>query len=111
MVTVQVEGLETESKLVAEVLAAHKVFGDFGPDYKAPSWQEDFVRAVTQHATEEKVWSYLELTYPSCVRLIIKTQVVEGEASIRSIEAFDHPHENPKMDYEALNADIQAVVG
>lgn len=62
------------------------------------------------------VWSYLELTYleltyhPSVVRIIVKTRIVNGVAVISEIDAYDHPYPSAPMDYDALNAELKALI-
>lgn len=107
---VQTEALEAKSEALAAVLNEFKVFGDV--DGK---WLESEVRGfksmVRSHALEERSWNYLELTYHyNCVRLIITTAVVDGEAAFREVTAHDHPWKSEKMDYEGLNAAIQEVL-
>lgn len=108
---IQVQELEVKSVAIAEVLAAQGVFGR-----EEGEWLEmekrDFINSVTRHAQEDasSAWGYLELTYrSSSVRLIIKTKIQDGAASYRSIDAYDHPFNNPKMDYDELNRAIQSV--
>lgn len=106
---VSVEDLEELSSKLAEVIGSHGVFGAADDDYAAFEKQA-FVNQICSHV-KNKDSNSLELTYRnSCVRLIIKTQVVDGVAKCRSIAAFDHPVQSARMDYAQLNADIQEVL-
>jgi hypothetical protein len=107
---VQVETVEAQAKAIAEVMENHWVFGRPETDF-AFYEKHDFVGMVTRHAKENRFGDSLEVTYRnSDVRVIVTTQVAEGHASLKSITAFNHPHQNPSIDYDALNEDIQAVI-
>lgn len=107
--TVEASALETKAQAIAEVLSAHRAFGNIGPTYSR-SEKQGFINSVTAHAMEETKSKKLELTYrSSCVRLTVRTKVVAGEATLRKITVSDHPYRNTAIDYEALNRDIQAV--
>jgi hypothetical protein len=106
---VKVEALEVKAEAVANVLNDFKVFGDV-----EGKWLESQVRGfkhmVISHAKGEGYAGYLELTYPSCVRLLLSTEVVGREAVFSYVEAYDHPWKNDQMDYEGLNKAIQEVL-
>lgn len=106
---VSVKGLEARSEAVFNVLNAHKVFGSL-EGVALEVERRGFKSMVTDHAVSEGNRTYLELTYPSCVRLIIHTNVFAGEANFREITAYDHPWKNDKMDYEKLNSDIKEAL-
>jgi hypothetical protein len=106
---VSIKSLEAKAEAVFNVLNAHKVFGNLeGLRFEVE--RRGFKSAVTDHATGDDNHNYLELTYPSCVRLIIHTNIFAGEADFREITAYDHPRENPRMNYEALNEDIKTAL-
>lgn len=106
MKKVSVKGLEAKAEAVFNVLNAHKVFGNL-EGLRLDVERRGFINSVTDHATGADSRHYLELTYPSCVRLIINTTVsLAGEADFSGIDAYDHPRKNDRMDYDALNTDI-----
>lgn len=105
---VSVEGLEAKAELIANVLNDYKVFGNVEGKW-LESEIRSFKRMVVAHARDESFTSYLELTYPSCVRLIIETDTVDGVAYFTEIQAYDHPWPNKAMDYEGLNNAILQV--
>lgn len=104
---VKVEELVAKAEAIANVLNERAVFGAKVEGKWLESEIRGFKSMVVSHARGEGYSGYLELTYPSCVRLIINTQVVKGVAQFRDIEAYDHPRENPAMDYAELNKAIQ----
>jgi hypothetical protein len=106
---VAVKGLEAKAEAVFNVLNAHKVFGNL-EGVRLEVERRGFVSSVIDHAVGEDHHNYLELTYPSCVRVIIHTAIFAGEADFREVSAYDHPHENPRMDYESLNEDIKMAL-
>lgn len=102
IITADIQAAATE---IAQVLEGFKVFWR----ESAALDKEAFVREVVRFA-QEPTWGYLELTYSeSSVRLIIKVENVDGRAQFKSIDAYDHPYVNPKMDYEKLNVEMKAV--
>lgn len=106
---VAVKRLEVKSEAVFNALNAHKVFGNL-EGTRLEVERRGFKNSVIDHATGDANHSYLELTYPSCVRVIIHTNIFAGEADFREVTAYDHPHENPRMDYERLNEDIKMTL-
>lgn len=106
---VAVKSLEAKAEAVFDVLNAHKVFGNL-EGLRLDIERRGFISSITDHATGEDNRNYLELTYPSCVRLIIHTNIFAGEADFREITAYDHPWKNDKMDYESLNTGIRAAL-
>lgn len=109
MKKVSVKGLEAKAEAVFDVLNVHKVFGDL-EGLRLDVERREFKNMVTSHAVGNSN-HYLELTYPSCVRLIINTTIsLAGEADFSGIDAYDHPHKNDRMDYDALNADIHKAL-
>lgn len=106
---VAVKSLEAKAAAVFNVLNAHKVFGTL-EGTRLEVERRGFISSVIDHATGDDNHNYLELTYPSCVRVIIHTAIFAGEAYFREVTAYDHPHENPRMDYERLNEDIKMAL-
>lgn len=106
---VAVKGLEARAEAVFNVLNSHKVFGNI-EGVALEVERRGFKNAVIDHATGDDNRNYLELTYPSCVRVIIHTNIFAGEADFREVTAYDHPHENPRMDYERLNEHIKMAL-
>lgn len=106
---VKVKGLAAQSEAVFNVLNAHNVFGKL-EGLALEVERRGFISSITDHATGDDNHNYLELTYPSCVRLIIHTNIFAGEADFREITAYDHPWKNDKMDYESLNTGIRAAL-
>lgn len=110
MKKVSVKGLEAKSEAVFNVLNAHSVFGPL-EGIRLEVERRGFISSITSHATGGDSRHYLELTYPSCVRLIINTTIsAAGEANFSGIDAYDHPRKNDRMDYDALNADIHKAL-
>ena len=100
--------LETSADVLFKVLNAHKVFGEINGEtdgLRLEVEKRGFRDSVVEHALSGDP-HYLELTYPSCVRLIIKTTINQGTAMFLSINAYDHPRKNEKMNYDALNYDM-----
>lgn len=106
---VTVKNLKAKSEAVFNVLNAHKVFGNID-GLALEVERRGFINSIIDHATGDDNHNYLELTYSSCVRLIIHTNIFAGEADFREVSAYDHPHENPRMDYERLNEDIKMAL-
>lgn len=100
--------LNATCETLFQTLDQHGVFrGDEG------KWLEmqkrSFTRMVQNHVTSGD--RYLEITYsPTQVRLLVSTKVEGGTATVTEIDAYDHPRRNPKMDYDALNRDLHAVL-
>lgn len=106
---VQVDGLVAKSAEVFDVLREHAVFGGIGAEWLA-SEQAGFKSVVTAHAVGWLGNQPLVLSYPTCVRLIIDTAVVDGEAKYVSISAYGYPWEHDSIDYESLNRNLQALL-
>lgn len=68
--------------------------------------------SIVKYAETESLTRYLELTYPSCVRLIIKfdTTADTDEVFIREIGAYDHPWPNEDINYEELNRQLNVAI-
>lgn len=104
--TVDVKGLETKSVAMFNILNSHGVFGTL-EGTRLEVERRGFINSITSHATGEDSRHYLELTYPSCVRLIINTTIFSGAADFSEFEAYDHPRKNDRIDYDALSADLR----
>jgi hypothetical protein len=104
-----VEGLEAKAEAVANVLNEFKVFGNLEGLHLEVE-KRGFKNEVTSHARDEGYSGYLELTYPSCVRLIITTHVLNNVAYFTDVEAYDHPRPNSRINYEVLNVEIQKTL-
>lgn len=102
---VEVKGLGLKAEAVFNVLNAHKVFGNL-EGLALEVERRGFISSITDHATGDDNRTYLELTYPSCVRLIVTTTIFAGRADFREVTAYDHPWKNDRMNYTALNEDI-----
>lgn len=101
--------VEAQAQAIAEVMENNYVFGRPGTDY-AFYEKHDFVGMVTRHSKEVRPGE-LEITYRnSDVRVIITTQVVENVASINTVRVFNHPKENPSIDFEELNEIVQEII-
>lgn len=107
---VSVKRLQAKVEAVFNVLNDHRVFGNL-EGARLEVERRGFVSSVLDHAVSENNRTYLELTYPSCVRVIIHTAIFAGDADFREVSAYDHPHENPRMDYERLNEHIKMALG
>jgi hypothetical protein len=106
---VSTKSLEAKTEAVFNVLNSHKVFGNLQDDRVAIELHS-FKHMVISHATGDDKHNYLELTYPTRVRLIIHTQIFAGMADFREVTAYDHERRNTLMDYEKLNTDIQEAL-
>jgi hypothetical protein len=121
-----VEILEKVATSIAEVLATHKVFGvvpeDASPEEKAEveSWVEHekkhFVGMVLRHALDPQAFLPQTLKYNDTGAWVeFNTYVLAGTALFRDIRVVPVLSPNPtleidpKIDYEALAADIQHV--
>lgn len=108
--TINTDKLAEAGDRLANVLNAHNVFWYHGNPKHDAYEREAFTRGLVGFATSDDIRSYYEVTFTSCVRLIITVDVVEGAAKLRTVEAFDHPWPNEAINYEALNADLLAVL-
>lgn len=109
------ETLEATSDELFNVLHEHGVFGNMaGEDegHYLKCERRGFKTMIRNHVTDNSFSNYLEITYrESSVRLLVTTEVNErGEAKVKEIDAYDHPWENEKMDYAALNSALHAVL-
>lgn len=108
--TINTNKLAEAGTRLADVLTAHSVFWNYeNPKHNAFE-RESFVRGLVGFATSDDIRSYHEVTFTSCVRLIITVDIADGEAKLRAVDAFDHPRKNEAINYEALNEDLHAVL-
>lgn len=121
-----VEDLEKVARSIAEVLAKHNVFGvvskDASPEEKAEleRWvaheKEHFVGMVLRHALDPQAFFPQTLKYQDTGAWVrFHTYVLTGTALFRDIKVVPVLSPNPtlaidpKIDYEALAAEIQHV--
>lgn len=115
VITADTTALDSVLDKMTDVLVARKVFGSFDENNAMDALdlkleKRRFKHMVTNHAVNGG-WSYLELTYrPSSVRIIVKTRIVDGIATVSEIDAYDHPYPSARMDYDALNTELKALV-
>jgi hypothetical protein len=106
---VSIASLEAKSEEIFTLLCKHEVLGN-----SSARWLETekagFKNVVTAQAVGWLGSQPLVLSYPTCVRLIIATHVIDSEASYASIEAVPYPWEHDNIDYAALNRDLQAAI-
>lgn len=119
-----VESIEKDARSIAEVLAAHKVFGvvanDASPAENAElersvaHEKEHFVGMVLRHALDPQAFLPLTLKYHDTGAWVrFNTYVIAGTALFRGISVVPvlSPNPtlavNPNIDYEALATDIQ----
>lgn len=119
-----VESIEKDARSIAEVLAAHKVFGvladDASPAEKVEfesvvaHEKEHFVGMVLRHALDRQAFLPQTLKYHDTGAWVrFNTYVFAGTALFRSISVVPvlSPNPtlavNPHIDYEALATDIQ----
>ena len=109
---VRLEKLDAKTEELGALLNQRGVFGRAAAlntdilDFE----MRDLKGMIQDHAVKGDN-DYLELTYnASNVRLAIHTAVDDkGNAYIKNIEAYDHPWNNPDMDYDALNREVRTV--
>lgn len=101
---------EAHAEAMVHVLNKHKVFGEALDGKYLASEMRGFTSMVRAQATGKDSHNSLELTYRgSNVRLLVDAKVVDGEVMITKFKAYDHPAENPRMNYETLNKDLTAI--
>lgn len=103
------EKLEAVATKMAEILSEEGVLG--GSDDRFINFEKGaFVHMVTKHTEDAR--HYLEVTYAgSCVRLIINMRETDGEFAITSIGAYDHPWDNPAINYTRLTERLVEAAG
>jgi hypothetical protein len=96
---------------IAGVLLGNRVIGKTLNE-KANSYDLRSVStSILQHAETESMSGYLELTYPTCVRLIIKFAIADdNEVFINEIGAYDHPWPNKEIDYKELKDQLSIAI-
>ena len=110
--TVNTEKLSATARKLAEVLKEEGVICTFKEEKYNNFDINDFVHMLVRHAEDPReVRRYLEITYSgSCTRLIAKVAIVDGEAVLTSINAYDHPWPSEKVNYERVDARLQEVL-
>ena len=109
MQTVTNEKLAETGEALAVVLTEEGVICNYANPTHNEVEKRAFVNMLTTHAEDPK--SYLEITYPgTCVRLLAKIKIVEGEAVLTEVDAYDHPWENEAINYERLNARLHETL-
>jgi hypothetical protein len=102
--------LTKTAEALAEVLTAEGVIGNYESEKHNVAEKSFFVRGLVSFATDDDIRSYHEVTYGSCVRIIAKVAIVDNEAVLTTVDAYDHPWENPAINYERLNARLHAIL-
>lgn len=112
VVTVNTEKLSATAKVLAGVLKEEGVICTFTDEKYNEFDLNDFVHMLVRHAEDPRdVRRYLEITYSgSCTRLIANMKIVDGEAVLTSINAYDHPWPSEKINYERVDARLQEVL-
>lgn len=98
---------------IAGVLLGNRAIGTSIMSEKGNSYDLLSVsQSILKYAETESLTGYLELTYPSCVRLIIRfdTMAFGNEVFIDSIGAYDHPWPNEDINYEELNRQLLVAI-
>ena len=98
---------------IGGVLLGNRVVGTSILREKGNSYDlESVSHSILNYAETESFSRYLELTYPSCVRLIIRFDTVafSNEVFIESIGAYDHPFPNEDINYEELNRQLKVAI-
>jgi hypothetical protein len=98
---------------IAGVLLGNRVIGTSVLSEKGNCYDLSSVsHSILKYAENESLTGYLELTYPSCVRLIIKFATVydNNEVFIYDIGAYDHPWANEDIDYKELNRQLNIAI-
>ncbi len=95
-----------QAHALADILKSHGVFGAVDEDIEA----RDFISMVEKHALS-KEHNELEITYRiTNVRLLVRTQIIANTGIISRIRCFDHPSENPKIDYKKLSDECNLML-
>ena len=98
---------------IAGVLLGNRVIGTSILQEKGNSYELSSVsHSILKYAETESLARYLELTYPSCVRLIIKFGTIadNDEVFIYDIGAYDHSWPNEDINYEELNRQLAVAI-
>lgn len=108
--TINTDKLEAAAERFADVLVSEGVIGNYDSAKHNDFEKASFVRSLVGYATSDDIRSYHEETLPNCVRIIAKVDIVNDEAIIRTIDAFDHPWESEAINYARLNEGLHAVL-
>lgn len=98
---------------IAGVLLGNRAIGTSILSEKGNSYDLSSVsHGILKYAETESLTGYLELTYPSCVRLIVKFATIadNNEVFIYDIGAYDHPWPNEDINYEELNRQLNIAI-
>ena len=97
---------------IGGVLLGNGVIGNSSNENEISHELSSVYHSILAYAEKESLAGYLELTYLSCVRLIVKfaTDAETGEVFIRDIGAYDHPWPNENINYEVLNAQLAEAI-
>jgi hypothetical protein len=96
---------------IAGVMLGNRVIGNTLNEKANVNELNDVSRSILQYAETESLSGYLELTYPTCVRLIIKFGIADdNEIFIRDIGAYDHPWPNKEIDYKELTDQLSITI-
>ena len=109
--TVNTEKLVRTGEALAEILNEEGVICNNDSEKHNAFEKQSFVHMLTRHAEDPKeIRNYLEITYGSCVRLIAHIAIVEDEAILAGIDAYDHPWVNEAINYERLNSRLHETL-
>ena len=98
---------------IAGVLLGNRVIGTSILSEKGNSYDLSSVsQSILKYAETESLTGYLELTYPTCVRLIVKFATItdNNEVFIYDIGAYDHPWSNEDINYKELNRQLTVAI-
>lgn len=97
---------------IGGVLLGNRVIGTNILRGKGNSYDlESVSHSILNYAETESLNRYLELTYSSCVRLIINFDINDAdEVYISDIGAYDHPWPNEDINYEELNRQLTVAI-
>lgn len=108
--TINTDKLTQAGERLADVLDSEGVIGNYDNAKHNDFEKASFVRGLVDYVTSDDIRSYHEVTFTTCVRLIIKFDVVNNEAALRTVDAYDHPWKNEAINYERLNEGLHAVL-
>lgn len=104
---INVKQLETKCDAMFGVMVAQGVFGDLRGTSLA-NRAEHFKTAVVAHALADSR-NYLELTYPSDVRILINITVSHKRAVFKQVRVFPHPTPSLAIDYPRLEENLERI--
>lgn len=101
--------LEVQSDFLFDILYNHGVFNAIEGEWLEVE-ERSFRNRVKQ--LSDSSTNHLELTYSSGVTLVIKlTKNEKQEAVFKDINTYVHPWDNKNFNYDALNDELQRVLG